>query len=146
MGYGGRKLKKYIWVHTNDPATPKQKLEIAGEVERFAQIQPKGLVKLTGNIGKPIKKTITITPEEKYPFKIKEIKALKGKDIKVEMRETETDQHRYLITVENTKTEQGRYFDTLTLTTTSDIRPEITIRIFGDIRDPKLSVTKKSDS
>lgn len=108
-------------------------------------------MRLTGNIGKPIKKTVTIIPEKKYPFKITEIKALKGEDIKFEMQETETDQPQYVLTVENIKTQQGRYFDTLTLKTTSDVQPEILIRIFGDIRDPKLSVPrssgpKKSDS
>jgi hypothetical protein len=119
---------------------------ISGSVEKFAEIQPKGLVRLSGNVGKSVKKTITIIPDKKYPFKITDIKALKGENIKFEFKETESDQTRYLIIVENIKPEQGRYFDTLTLKTTSDIRPEISLRIFGDIRAPKLNVKKDKDS
>jgi hypothetical protein len=41
----------------------------------------------------------------------------------------------YLLNVENLKKEKGRYFDVIVLKTTSRIRPEINIGVFGDITD-----------
>ena len=135
-------MSKTIWVETNDPVTQKHKLMISGFVEKIVDIQPKGLVRLLGNTGTSIKKTITIIPEKKYPFKITEAKALKGEDIKFEFKEIESDRIQYQLTVENIKATQGRYFDTISLKTTSTLMPEISMRIFGDIRDPKINANK----
>jgi hypothetical protein len=109
-------------------------------VEKFADILPKGQVRLIGDMDSEIKRSVTITPVEKYPFTITEVKARKGKDIKFELTEKESPaagKTGYVLTVENLKKSEGRYFDTLILKTTSTIRPQISIRVFGDIRKKK---------
>ncbi len=101
---------------------------------------PKGQVRLIGDADSKIKRTVTIVPEKKYPFKIKEVTAQKGKDIKFELTEKKSalnGEDGYVLTVENLKKNEGRYFDTLILKTNSTIRPEISIRVFGDIRKKK---------
>lgn len=109
-------------------------------MEKFADILPKGQIRLIGDPDSDIKRSVTISPTEKYPFEITGVKAQKGKDIKFELTEKKSaaaDEKGYVLTVENLKKNEGRYFDTLILKTTSTIRPEISIRVFGDIRKKK---------
>jgi len=114
-----------------------------GDVEKFATIVPKR-VNLRGDIEKQIKISVKIIPEEKYPFEIVEAKAKNGKFIKYKLEEvTSLKGTEYLLNVENLKREKGRYFDTIYLKTTSKIRPEIKISVYGNITDKKQSSIKK---
>ena len=89
-----------------------------------------------GAIEKQIKISVKIIPEEKYPFKIVEAKAKNGNFIKHTLEEVVSSKGtEYLLNVENLKKEKGRYFDVIVLKTTSRIRPEINIGVFGDITD-----------
>jgi hypothetical protein len=94
-------------------------------------------------LGDSIKQTVTIVPSEKYQFQITEVKADNGQNIKFELSRPDPGQNRYILTIENTKTDQGRYFDSLVLKTTNTLKPEFSLRIFGDIRPPKTPEVKK---
>lgn len=144
-GYGGRKITKTIRVYTNEPGDPNHKLTLSGEVEKFAEIVPRGMVRLVGRQGSDIKKTVTIVPEKKYDFKIDGVTAKRGKDITFSLSEKKSmgdGKDGYVLTVENLRTNVGRYFDTLTLSTTSKIQPKISIRVYGDIRENKAQPAK----
>lgn len=109
-------------------------------MEKFAEILPRGQVRLIGDTQSDIKRSVTITPEKKYPFKITGVTAQNGKDIKFELSEKKSMPNGgdgYVLTVENLKKDEGRYFDTLVIKTTSTVKPEISIRVFGDIRKKK---------
>jgi hypothetical protein len=132
-GYGGRTLNKSIDVFTNDPAHGRTTLNITGEVVMFARLQPT-FARLIGEVGTDIKRTITITREKNYPFKIIEVKARKGKDIVFDLKEfSQAEGDGYVLTVENRKTASGRYADSLILTTDSSIKPTITVPVYGQI-------------
>ena len=107
---------------------------ITGFVEKFVTISPER-IKLTGEPQTPIQSIVSITPEDKYPFKILEVTAKNGKNIRQSFQETEISKGKkgYVLTVENTKKETGRYFDTITLKTDSKIQPEIDITVYGNI-------------
>lgn len=137
-GYGGRELKKNIVVHTDDKKHPKLNFLIWGKVDKFAIITPNRII-LTGYIGEPIKQSIKIIPEKKYPFKIIGVKAKKGNNIshKIEKIVTSSKKIEYLLTVENTKNEKSRFFDIIYLETDSKIRPKIEISVYGNIKDRK---------
>jgi hypothetical protein len=99
-------------------------------------ITPK-VLRLVGKAGTPIRGTVTITPEEKYPFKIIAALARRGADIGYTLEEGKgPGGNGYLLTVENRKSEKGRYFDTIVLKTDSRIKPEIVIQVSGQIVDP----------
>ena len=118
-GYGGKKLRKTISVQTNDTKNSNAKLEISGQIEKFARILPAS-VSLSGPLGKPIVRVVMITPMEKYPFSVTEAKALDGKNILFELDEaTDPPEKGYVLRIENTKKEKGRYKDTIVLKTTS---------------------------
>ena len=131
-GYGGRMLKKKIFVETNDHGFF---LTVIGNVNRFATVIPSS-VKLYGLEGKQITATVTIIPDKKYLFKIVGVSAKNGKNINFRLEETkDTKGTRYLLSIENMKKKKGRYKDIVFLKTDSKIRPEIKISIHGNITE-----------
>jgi hypothetical protein len=126
-------LREKIVVRTNDPDNPNHKIEVFGNVERFVTIRPRNVL-LTGNVGKEIKALVRIIPEDKYPFKIVGTSLIRGKYVGCELREVDASEGGgYALSVENLRNGGGRYSDLITLKTTSKIRPEIKIKVYGNI-------------
>jgi len=118
---------------TTDPKKPVTQLTISGLVKNFATITPKN-IRLYGKVGEPVKETVRIEPEDRYPFKILETKAQIGRDIRYELTsEKQAPGGAYLLTVENLKQETGRYYDTIFLVTDSRVKPKISIQVYGKI-------------
>jgi len=89
---------------------------------------------------------VKIIPQAKYPFSVTETKALDGKNILFKLDEVTNPQEKgYVLRVENIKKDKGRYRDTIVLKTTSEIMPELKIRIFGNIIDPKSGPPAQGD-
>ena len=89
--------------------------------------------------------TVEIIPEDKYPFKIEEVRAQKGKDIRFELKPLKgQEQSGYQLIVENLKKTKGRYSDAIILKTDSKVKPELKIHVYGDILD-KPGQKKKTD-
>jgi hypothetical protein len=113
-------------------------------VERFATIRP-SQVRLRGFTGEKIKTKVIIIPTPKYPFKIIKVRARDGKDISYQLSEEKSENgQRYALMVENKRTQQGSYFDIITLETDSKIRPELHIRVYGQLRQ-QTAKEKKGD-
>ena len=97
-------------------------------------------------MGKPVEKTVRIIPEEKYPFTVIDVKAQKGEFIRFKLDEaTESEKKGYLLTIENTRKEKGQYRDTIVLKTTSKIRPELKIRVWGKVYEPRPAGAAEKD-
>ena len=136
-GYGGGVLSKKATVYTNDKKRPNFTLAVTGDVERFALIQPARVI-LRGAAGSPIHRSVKIIPVEKYPFKILEAKARDGKNIRFELSEiADNPKGGYVLEIENTRPGKGRYFDYIALKTTSKVKSEIKIGIYGFIQNSK---------
>jgi hypothetical protein len=79
--------------------------------------------------------TVTIVPSKAFPFTLEGIRAKRGDNIKYQFKEIKARKGiRYEVTVENTRMATGVYFDTLYLKTNNKKKPEIPIRVFGDIK------------
>jgi hypothetical protein len=131
-------MKKNAGVYTNDKKHPQRELVISGQVETFVTIRPKH-ANMRGFVGDPIRGTVTIIPEKKYPFKIVNSRAKDGKNIKYQLEETSvSDTTAYQLTIENLKTDAGRYYDAIILETDSKIRPQLSVRVYGYLRPRKL--------
>jgi len=77
---------------------------------------------------------VHIILEDKYPFEIVGTSLIRGKYVGCELRENdESKGEGYLLTVKNLRNRSGRYSDLITLKTTSKIRPEIKIKVYGNI-------------
>jgi len=106
-----------------------------GIQKQAADIDPKA-ARLIGVVGKTIKTHITITPAGHKRFDITNVKAENGKYIRFELEKKKTsDAQIFILHISNIRINPGRYFDKIILTTTSDISPQLTIRVFGIIRE-----------
>lgn len=118
---------------TNDPKQPVVQLAIAGPVERFVAISPRTL-NLRGAAGEKLQGTVSIVPEDKYPFKVISAQAREGR-LKVSLSEVkEGGKAAYSLGVESIKTEAGSYNDTVALKTDSPLQPELEVRVFVYLR------------
>ena len=130
-------MKKTAAVYTNDKNRPRMDLVISGQVEKFATIRPRH-INLRGYAGDTIKATVSLIPEKKYPFKILKVSARNGNNIKFELEEVEFSANGdYKLKVENLKQDTGRYYDTILLETDSKIRPQLSVRVYGNLRPRK---------
>ncbi len=130
-------MKKTASVYTNDKNRSRMDLVISGQVERFVTIRPKH-INLRGYTGDAIKAMVSLIPEKKYPFKILKVSAKDGKNIKFKLEEVELSANgAYELKVENLKQEAGRYYDTIILKTDSKIRPQLNVRVYGNLRPRK---------
>ena len=142
-GYGGHKLEKSADVMTNDPKEPVVHLTIVGSVDRFATITPR-MLSLRGVSGETLQGSVSIVPEEKYPFKILETYALDGK-LKVQLGPAARDgRTAYALQVENLRTEAGSYQDTVRVKTDHPLQPEMDVRVYVYLR-AQSSFEKKAN-
>jgi len=139
-GYGGRKVSKTVKVYTNDPQQEISDLKISGDVEKFVTITP-NRVRMNGLVGHTTRKTVSIVPEKKFPFKVLSTEAEKGKDIRYQLKEKKEG---YELDIETTKMDEGYFGDKITLKTDSKVRPEIQIQISGKISDPEKLIQEKN--
>jgi len=99
---------------------------------------------LRGFAGDQITNKVKIIPEEKYPFKIVGDRAVHKKNIRYELEEAKRSKKiEYVLTIANLKKQKGRYFDIIKLKTDSKIRPDIRIRVYGNIFDRPSGGKKK---
>ncbi len=134
-------MREKIVVRTNDPDKPDHKLVVFGSVEKFVNIRP-GAVLLSGLAGKEIEVLVRIIPEDKYPFEIVGTSLIRGKYVRCELKEIDASEGGgYSLSVLNLRNKRGRYSDLITLKTTSKIRPEIKIKVYGNIfsNEPRKS-------
>lgn len=103
---------------------------------QFVSINPKR-IRMTGQVGQEIRSKVTVIPQEKYPFKVLEVKTEKKDNIQVEMETVQKEKgSEYLLTVVNLKQKKGRYTDNIILKTDSPVRPELKISVYGNIFNP----------
>ena len=122
-------------VVTDDKAMPEILLTLSGNVTPRAYLST-DTIRLTGSAKKEIKGELTITPTPDNPFKIIEVTAEKGENIRFELKETSRNElKKYVLIAHNVKTEKGWYIDKLHIKTDSEISPEFVVTVFGVIRD-----------
>ncbi len=126
-------MKKTAEVHSDDKSLPIARIQVSGNVEKFVSIIPR-TISLRGYVGDNIKKSVTIIPEKKYDFKITKVRARNGKHINFELEEIKgTGRKEYSLTVENLLAREGRYSDLIIMETDSNIRPELSVKVYGKL-------------
>jgi len=132
-------LSKTAEVYLNDPKRRRVDLQIRGEVEVFAHFTSRAIV-LRGKAGDKIVSGLVINQRPEYQFKVVNITARSGRDIKYQLEKNlGTKPVVYTLTVENRKSTPGRCFDTIYLQTDSTLHPKIGINVTGIILAPSQS-------
>ncbi|MBA3036928.1 MAG: hypothetical protein FP814_10610 [Desulfobacterium sp.] len=89
---------------------------------------------LSGPPDKELSVSVIVTPEDKYPFKIKEVKAQSGYNIRVTLeKDSGSKPNRYVLTVKNTAKAKLKYFDWIIIRTDGSINNEMKIHVTGNI-------------
>ncbi|MCK5836965.1 MAG: hypothetical protein KAH09_06830 [Desulfobacula sp.] len=127
-GYGGKTLRKNILVKTNDPDKKKFNLMVTGLVEKVVDITPRS-VYLNGNPGDTLDAVVNITPAEKYPFSILEMKQKINTRIKAQLVELKGDKKSWQVKIKSTSDKPGDLYNVLTLKTDSQYKPNLIIRV-----------------
>jgi hypothetical protein len=108
-------------------------LILTGRVEKFADIQPER-VRLNGRVGDPVSVTVRIVPRPKHPFKITNIRAMRGEHIRFALKHlVDGGKTSYELTISSIRQEPGRIVDAVGLETDSTILPLIQVQVFGEI-------------
>jgi len=122
-----------VVVHTNDPRNPVVELMVSGTVETFADIRPKHM-QLSGRVGEPVTAVAEIAPRPDYPFKIKNIRAMKGHHIQFSLaNKAASGGTIYELTITSTRQDAGSISDVIYVDTDSPIRPTLQVTVFGTI-------------
>jgi len=130
-GYGGTSFDRDILVSTNDPQKSVFHIYYYGQIEEFANLEPKVLV-LRGAAGQPIQSIVTLTPRKEYPFSLISVDVDDILKDKVKFSNEHKD-GKYIITVDNLQTTPGKYVGKLHLKTDNKLKPEIKMYIKGMI-------------
>jgi hypothetical protein len=122
-------------VYCNDPRRQQFSLVMLGTVERFASIEP-NFAKLFGRAGADIHATIRIIPEDRYRFRILGPMEKQTNNVHYLLSRLDNPGRQgYLLTVKNVRKEKGRYFEQIVLKTDSPIKPQIKIKIYGNVTE-----------
>lgn len=139
-GYQGD-VHKTARVTTNDPEHSQIIIGIKGKIWAPIQMTPR-YASLKGVMGDPIETVVSLQGEKKDPLKIALVSVSVPEKIAVELIEIEKDRS-YQVKIQNKVNEQGTYRGQVTLSTNYPEKPEILIRVNGNIR-PVLEVRPKA--
>ena len=132
-GFQG-KLQKTARVFTNDPKNAQVIIGLKGEVWAPISLNPP-YARLTGSVGDKIEQVVHLRGEKKDPLIVKLASVSIPDKVEVQLKETEKGRS-YELKVKNKVPTQGTYIGQVKLTTNYQEKPEIIVRISGNIRPP----------
>ena len=89
---------------------------------------------LNGKLGETISTTVKIIPETEPAFKLLQVNAMNGKDIRYFVTEKEeNDLKFYELLIENAAEAPGRYYDRITIITDRSDQAPLIVNIRGNI-------------
>ena len=133
-------------MHTNDPEKSVVHLRISGKVEKIADISSESL-HMEGSVDEDLEKIVTIIPSDKYKFEILSLRISSGENVDVELKKKTLEDNGiektiWEVYIKNIRKTPGRYYEAIYLTTDFKLQSQLTIRVFGNIKQPdKLKQT-----
>ena len=130
-----RQFTKNTKVFFNDPDLPMVTLTMKGYGKPFIEIQPSHVVRLRGKPGDDLRGQVRFTSHLPTPWEIKEVKTNIPQFIDVTVK-AEQPGRIYVVEVRNKRQEGGNYAGVIDLFTTSEKRPRLIMRVFGELSAP----------
>jgi hypothetical protein len=127
------KFNKSATIPSNDPKNPTMRIKLSGEIKQYIGITPSSRLYLTGFEGEVITKSVTITNNQDTPLKITKVTSDIDDKIDYELK-TLVKEKEYELTVKNGKDLQGISRGTITLTTNSEKKPTLEIKVSINLR------------
>lgn len=126
-----RQFAKKTTLFLNDPANPAIVLTMQGYGKPFIEIIPNHIVRLEGKPGEEIRKQVRFVSHLKEPWEIKEVRTNIPQEINIKVI-PEQPGRIYVVEVSNKKRDAGNFSGNIELFTTSEKRPRMIMRVFGD--------------
>jgi len=130
-----RQFAKKTTVFFNDPDHPQVVLTMKGYGKPFIEIQPNHIIRFRGKPGEDLKGQVRFTSHLPVHWEIKEFKTNIPQFIDVNVK-AEQPGKIYVVEVRNKREEAGNYAGLIELFTTSEKRPRMIMRVFGEITIP----------
>ena len=130
-GYQGE-IHKSARVVSNDPKSPQITIGMKGKIWVPIDVKPR-YVRLRGTVDEEIETVVSLRADKKDPLVMKLVSVSIPERVDVKLKETEKGRA-YQLKVKNKVKGEVRYAGTLKLTTNYPEKPEVVIRIAGDIR------------
>jgi len=135
------KLHKTARVSTNDPKKPSLTIGLKGQVWAPIRITPQ-YARLNGMLGEKIETIVHLQGNKKEPLEIKLASVSISEKVAVELQELEKKKI-YQLKIKNKVNKETRYSGLIKLTTNYSEKPELEIRISGNIR-PTVELRPKA--
>ena len=130
-----RQFTKKTKVFFNDPDHPQVVLTMQGYGKPFIEIQPSHIIRFRGKPGEELRDQVRFISHLPGNFEIKAFKTNIPQYIDVNIR-AEQPGKIYVVEVRNKRQEAGNYAGVIELTTTSEKRPRLIMRVFGELSLP----------
>ncbi len=128
-------FKKESLVRLNDPDQPRLNLVLTGVAQPFIEIQPSHIVRLRGASGDDIRGQVRFVSHLPTPWKITEYRTNIPDKIEVSLKPEVPDKV-YVLEVRNKAQQPGPYAGLIELFTSSEKRPRLIVRVFGELYLP----------
>jgi hypothetical protein len=135
------KIKPYSAIHkfckkgmifSNDPSNPVTTIQLCGNAKPFIEIQPSHIVRFTGQPHENLVTRVRLISHQKTPLTIKGFETDLGDKIGVKIKEEKPGQV-FEVEITNRMKEIGAYKGKIEILTSSDKRPRLLLRVFGDL-------------
>jgi hypothetical protein len=130
-----RQFTKKTKVFFNDPDHPQVVLTMKGVAKPFIEIQPSHIIRFRGKPGEELRSQVRFTSHLPGSFEITEFKTNIPQYIDVTVKADEPGRI-YVVEVRNKRQEAGNYAGVIELFTTSEKRPRLIMRVFGELSIP----------
>jgi hypothetical protein len=130
-----RQFTKKTKVSFNDPDLPMMTLTLKGYGKPFIEIQPSHIVRLRGTPGEDLRGQVRFISHLPGQWEIKNYTTNIPQYIDVTLK-TEQPGRVYVVEVRNKRQDPGNYAGVIYLSTTSEKRPRLIMRVFGELSIP----------
>ena len=119
-------------IFSNDPMNPVITIQLCGNAKPFIEIQPSHIVRFTGQPQDNLTVRVRLISHQKTPLTIKGFETDLGDKVGVTIKEEKPGQI-FEVEVTNRMKEIGAYKGKIEILTSSDKRPRLILRVFGDL-------------
>jgi hypothetical protein len=128
-------VNKRVTVFSNDPDNSQISLAVRGEIKSYVALIPR-VINFWGTPDRKLVRKVEITPAKEVKLQIKKVRSTILNEVKHTLNIGEKEGE-YLLTVENIRTIPGRYHGNIIMETNLPEKPELILKVYGNIQEPK---------
>jgi hypothetical protein len=128
-------VNKHVTVFSNDPDHPQISLAVRGQIKYYVSLNPR-VINFWGTPDRKLLRKVEIIPAKEVKLQIKKVRSTISNEVKHTLNIGEKEGE-YFLTVENIRTIPGRYRGNIILETNLPEKPELVLKVYGNIQEPE---------